>query len=174
MFFDVIAKNKAVLPDQLTLPHLVIFLTFLVLIIYLTSHSDICNQVRLNALSASQKTSTWLKATLIPSLGLDIPGSEFIWSTAHPTIFITDHWSVPVHNSLINMEINLWVVAVELIEKKIQHSERCNISWITKMIRLNNELMVTRTPDLVIYISSRLQQWEAMFFWYFSLQCTAT
>ena len=76
MLFDVIAQNKAVLPDQLTqstLRHLLDSLSF----VHLLSHSDIRNQVRLNAISASRETSAWFKATPIPSLGLDIPGSEF-------------------------------------------------------------------------------------------------
>ena len=76
MLFDVIAQNKAVLPDQFTqstLRHVLDSLSF----DHLLSHSDICNQVRLNVLSASRETSAWLKATPIPSLGLDIPGSEF-------------------------------------------------------------------------------------------------
>ena len=68
MLFDVIAQNT-----QSTLRHLLDSLSF----DHLLSHSDIRNQVRLNAISASRETSAWFKATPIPSLGLDIPGSEF-------------------------------------------------------------------------------------------------
>ena len=79
MVFDFIAQNKAVLPDQLTQPtlhHVLDSLSFG----HLLSHSDIRNQVRLNALSASRETSAWLKATPIPSLGLDISGIALrIW-----------------------------------------------------------------------------------------------
>ena len=94
MLFDVIAQNKAVLPDQLTqstLRHVLDSLSF----DHLLSHSDIRNQVRLNALSASRETSAWLKATPIPSLGLDIPGSEF-----NIALFIIDLSLYTIHRSI--------------------------------------------------------------------------
>ena len=108
------------------------FLTFLVLFDHLLSHSDIRNQVRLNALSASRETSAWLKAIPIPSLGLDIPDSEF-----HIDLWI---WLgirlIPPSSSLIcpcTQFIDQYgdhILGCSLQDKETQHTEKCNISCL--------------------------------------------
>ena len=165
MLFDVIAQNKALLPDQLTqstLRHVLDSLSF----DHLLSHSDIRNQVRLNALSASRETSAWLKAIPIASLGLDILGSEF-------NIALQIWLGIPLIPSLI-------CPCTQFIDQYGDHLLGCScgpyrirkhdalrdvIYHALKLdnLRLNYELMVTQTPDPVTYTIQTLTMGSHLF-----------
>ena len=117
LLLQAITQNKSTLPDQLTQSkfcHVLDSLHFE----HLLHRSDIRNQAHLHTLSATRETSAWLKATPIPSLGLDIPGPEFIIAMriwlGIPLIPKSPSLIFLVHNLLINMVITSWAVNVDL------------------------------------------------------------